>query len=173
MLAITSNACTSNWSAIEMVANCINCTFFPVYFQYTRNYTALGTSSVIAFSIRRQTGYFALDNISIQSFLAPGVEIIVNGGFETGSLTSWSYCNQNNGSNTGGVKANSASFTYLGFTYYAKSGSYYYVGGSTTSADYISQTFPTVINAQYLVSMWVMNAGTGPLTSADLFLGIQ
>ncbi len=79
---------------------------------------------------------------------------------------------QGNASNTGGVKANSTNFNYLSFTYYSNSGFYYYVGGSTTSADYISQTFPTVIGEQYMASMWVLNAGNGPLTSADLFLGV-
>jgi hypothetical protein len=108
-----------------MVDICVNCYTFYSYYQYVRNYTAIGTLTRIAFALRRQTGYFALDDISIKSFTAPSVEILVNGSFETGDLTAWSYCNQNNGTNSGGVKAN-----------------------------------------------WFTNEGSGPLTSADLFLGV-
>jgi hypothetical protein len=155
-----------------MVDHCLNCTTLLSYYPYVRNYTAIQTSTLIAIALRRQTGFFALDDLSVRSFTTPSVEILINGGFETGDLTGWSYCNQNNGTNSGGVMANSTHFTYLGVTYYPKSGSYYYVGGSNTSADYISQTFPTTIGQQYTVSFGFMNAGSGPLTSADLFLGI-
>jgi hypothetical protein len=157
-----------------MVANCLGfgCTPFSSYYRYVRNYTAIGTSSLIVFGLRRQTGYFAFDDVSVKSFAAPTVEILVNGGFETGDLTGWSYCNQNNVTNSGGVEANSTHFTYLGFTYYANSGSYYYIGGSLTSADYISQIFPTIIGEQYTIVIYYMNVGNGSLTSADLFLGV-
>jgi hypothetical protein len=154
-----------------MIAFCISCPYQPLYWYYSLNYTAIGTSTVIAFSLLRQNGYFAIDDVSVESFAAPGVNLIVNGGFETGSLSSWVYCNQNNGSNTGAVEANSTHFNYLGMTYYPHSGSYYYIGGGITVADYISQTFPTVIGQIYNVGMWVLNAGSGQ-TSAALFLGV-
>jgi hypothetical protein len=105
----------------------------------------------------------------MKSFAAPIVEILVNGGFETDDLTGWSYCNQNNGTNSGGVEANSTHFTYLGVTYYANSGSYYYIGGSLTSTDYLSQTFPTIIGEQYTIVIYYMNGGNGSSTNANLF----
>ncbi len=43
----------------------------------------------------------------------PNTELILNGGVETGDLTSSRYCNQFNVSSTGGVKSN---FSYTGFT---------------------------------------------------------
>jgi hypothetical protein len=50
--------------------------------------------------------YFALDNVSIRDFVASNTDLLTNGNFETGDLSSWVYCNQNNASSTGGVKSN-------------------------------------------------------------------
>ena len=155
-----------------MIDNCRNCTSFSIYFYYRYNYTAIANMTRIAFGLRRQTGYFVMDDISVRNFASPNTEILVNGGFEMGNLTSWSYCDQNNASASGGVKSNSSNFSFLGFNYYSHAGSYYYVGGSNVSTDYITQTFPTNIGDQYLVSFYVMNAGSGALTSGDFFLGI-
>ncbi|CAF2824251.1 unnamed protein product [Rotaria sp. Silwood2] len=124
-----------------------------MYYNYVTNYTAISNSTCIGFTVSN-------------------VEILVNGDFELGDLTGWSYCSQDNSSNRGGVTANSNNFTYLNFTFFSKSGSHYYVGGSTTFTDYISRTFSTTVNTLYKVSLWVFNSGSGPLTSADLFLGV-
>jgi hypothetical protein len=159
-----------NWTGIEMIAQCVNCSSFPVYYNYMYNYTAIATSSIIAFSMQCQTGFFALDDISITSYAAPSVQLLTNGGFETGNITQWYYCNQNNLANTGGVKT--FNFTYNGFTYSPNSGSYYYAGGSSIAPDYLSQTFPTVIGQLYSVSLWVMLPAGGPVTSGALFLGV-
>jgi hypothetical protein len=145
---------------------------FTSYYDYSYNYTAIGSSTRIAFAMMRQTGYFVLDDISVRNFAAPNTEIIANGGFESGDLTSWAYCDQNNASSTGGVKSNSSHFTYDNFTYFSYSGSYYYIGGSPVATDYISQTFPTIIGDQYSVTFEVMNAGSGPATSGYFFLGL-
>jgi len=171
ILAITSNICTSTITAIQMVAACFPCPSFVPYASFLYTYTAISNVTRIAFAYRRQNYYFALDSISVRDYAAPSTEILTNGGFETGDLTSWIYCNQNNASSTGGVKANTI-FSYNNFTYYPQAGTYYYAAGSIISADYISQSFPTIIGHQYNVSMWSMYPGTGNLTSANLFLGV-
>ncbi|CAF3301472.1 unnamed protein product [Rotaria socialis] len=171
-LAITSNVCTANWTGISMIANCINCSTLLYYYNFVTNYTAIGSPSRIVFSLFRSNGFFALDDISVRSNTAPSVEILVNGGFEYGNLTGWSYCNQNSASNTGGVKANSSNFTYSGVHFYANSGSYYYIGGGLPVADYMSQTFSTITGQLYTVSLWFFNSNNVTLTSADLFLGV-
>jgi hypothetical protein len=150
-----------------MVSSCNSCPTFP-YTSLIYNYTALSNATRIAFAFLVQNYYFALDSVSVQDVLAPGTEILINGGFETGNLSSWLYCNQNNGTYTEGVKSN---FTYMNFTYYPQAGNFYYLGGSNISADYIIQSFPTKIGHQYTISMWVMYPGTGNFTSANFFLG--
>jgi hypothetical protein len=120
--------------------------------------------------MQRQAALFALDDVSITSLAAPSVQLLTNGGFETGNIAPWYYCNQNNLANTGGVKT--FNYTFNGFSYYPHTGSYYYVGGSNIAADYISQTFPTVAGQVYSVSLWFMLASGGPLTSGALFLGV-
>ncbi|CAF4577480.1 unnamed protein product, partial [Rotaria socialis] len=171
-VTITSNVCTANWTGISMIANCINCSTLLYYYNFVTNYTAIGSPSRIVFSLFRSNGFFALDDISVRSNTAPSVEILVNGGFEYGNLTGWSYCNQNSASNTGGVKANSSNFTYSGVHFYANSGSYYYIGGGLPVADYMSQTFSTITGQLYTVSLWFFNSNNVTLTSADLFLGV-
>jgi hypothetical protein len=169
MLAITSNICTSSMTGIQMVAHCSPCMTFTIYFSYYYNYMATSNVTRIAFAFRRQTRYFALDSISIRDVAAPNTELLVNGDFETGTLSSWIYCDQNNASSTGGVKS---TFSFSGFTYFPQSGTYYYVGGSNITADYISQAFPTIIGHNYNVTMWAMNPGSATLSSADFFLGV-
>ncbi|CAF4436066.1 unnamed protein product [Rotaria socialis] len=171
-VTITSNVCTANWTGISMIANCINCSTLLYYYNFVTNYTAIGSPSRIVFSLFRSNGFFALDDISVRSNTAPSVEILVNGGFEYGNLTGWSYCNQNSAPNTGGVKANSSNFTYSGVHFYANSGSYYYIGGGLPVADYMSQTFSTITGQLYTVSLWFFNSNNVTLTSADLFLGV-
>jgi hypothetical protein len=151
-----------------MVAYCLPCVSFP-YYLVLYNYTATSNASSIAFSFLIQNYYFALDDVSVRDFAAPNTELISNGGFETGSLTSWLYCNQNNASITEGVKSN---LTYNNVTYYPNSGAYYYMGGSNISADYIIQSFPTQIGHQYNVSLVVRLPVGGNLTSANFFLGL-
>jgi hypothetical protein len=169
ILAITSNACASILAGTQVVAGCASCVTFAFYFPATYNYTAIANVTLIAFGYLIQTYYFALDNVSVRDLAAPATELILNGGFETSDLTSWEYCNQFNASSTGGVKSN---FTYSGFTYYPQSGTYYYLGGSNISADYIIQSFPTIVGHTYSVSLSTMYPGTGNSTSATLFLGV-
>ncbi len=151
-----------------MVDNCYPCSAFPYYYIVVYNYTAMSNLTRIAFAFLVQNYYFALDSVSVRDFVAPSTEILNNGGFETGDLTSWLYCNQNNASIAEGVKSN---FAFMNYTYYPQAGNYYYLGGSNISADYIIQSFPTQAGHHYTITMAVMYPGTGNFTSANFFLG--
>jgi len=154
-----------------MLASCYPCPTFIPYITFVSTYTATANVARIAFAYQRQNYYFALDTISVRDIATPNTEILTNGGFETGDLTGWTYCNQNNGSITGGVKANN-SFSYSNFTYYPQSGSYYYLAGNIIAADYITQSFPTTNGHTYNISLWTMFPGSGNFTSANLFIGV-
>ncbi|CAF0908757.1 unnamed protein product [Adineta steineri] len=167
-ITITSNICTAALSNIAMVAYCDPCPAYN-YFQYIYNYTAVANNTRLVFALQRGTAYFNLDDTSVTDYAAPSVELLVNPGFETGSLYPWLYCNQDNATSTGGVQTN---YTSGNFSYFPNSGTYYYMGGSLTAADYISQAFSTQIGHIYKIILWSRYPGTGNLTSADFFLGI-
>jgi N-acetylneuraminic acid mutarotase len=73
--------------------------------------------------------------------------IVVNGGFETGSLPPWT--------DTGDT-----SFTGVGPPAIPHSGSFALFSGPSTSDGFIDQTLPTVAGQAYDVSFWLQNTGT-------------
>ena len=168
-VAITSNTCTSSLSGISMVASCSPCSIFILYYQFVYNYTAIATTTILAFSLQRVNAYFAVDDVSVRDYAVLSTEILVNGGFETGNLTPWIYCNQLNASSTGGVMSN---FSSGGYSYYPKSGTYFYAGGSNISADYLFQSFSTQVGHLYRVAISTRYPGTDNMTNAALFLSV-
>jgi hypothetical protein len=152
-----------------MVAFCVPCNTLASYTPFAHTYTATSNVTRIAFALRIQDYYFAIDDVSVRDLAAPNTELISNGGFETGNLSSWLYCNQNNASITEGVQS---SLTYKNYSYYPLSGTYYYMGGNNVSADYIVQSFSTQIGHQYNVSLASLLPVGENLTSANFFLGV-
>ena len=108
----------------------------------------------------------------MRDLAAPNTELLVNGGFETGSYSSWIYCNPSSSSAAGTIESTSSHFTYNSYTYAAHSGSYYYLDGAVGNADYLSQIFPTTIGDTYNISFWMLNQGSGSSSSADILLTI-
>ena len=150
-----------------MLGTCFPCSTFAFYYQSIYNYTAVATTTVLVFSLRAVNAYFAVDSVSVRDYAALSTEILVNGGFETGTLTPWIYCNQMNVSITGGVTSN---FSWGGFNYYPQSGTYFYVSRNNISADYLFQSFPTQVGRSYKVTTHLMYPGNSSLSSAAVFL---
>ena len=142
-----------------------------MYYLYSYNYTAIATTTRIAFAFRGSNGYFSIDDVSVRNAASPSTENLINGGFEMGNLTGWGICDLFNAS-TSGVKSNSSNFSFLGFQYGSRTGSFYYVGGTSNSSDYISQTFSTIVGNLYLVTFAGLSAVNGSASSADFFLGV-
>ncbi|CAF1337843.1 unnamed protein product [Didymodactylos carnosus] len=147
VLAITSNTCTAGWSDVTSIYHCDNCGNILSWTQATFTYVAIATTTRISFAIREDVGYFAVDDISVKN--SGDTELLTNGGFETGSKTNWFYCNPN-GASASGVITSSASNRRT--SYSPHSGTYFYWDGAVGVADYLSQTFSTIIGQTYTVT---------------------
>ncbi len=124
------------------------------YVLYSYGFIANSTSATLTFAIDGENGgaghYWLLDSISV-NYTNTSTNVLVNGGFETGTFAGWTqYCNTN--ANCGGTNL----FGQI-TTNPCQAGSYCYVdkcdqGGSV---DYLIQSFPTVIGDYYIVSFYV------------------
>jgi hypothetical protein len=94
------------------------------------------------FALRNDPSFWYLDDVSITN--SSGDQLIVNGDFETGSLTGWTYCNPSSVTYSGTV---TSSVSYSGW--------YSYKDGSVGASDYLSQTFAVVPNNIYSVTFWL------------------
>ncbi|CAF3051278.1 unnamed protein product [Rotaria sp. Silwood2] len=171
-VTITNNACTSSWRGITILQHEINIPDMSPYVQYTYTYVAIATTTRITFAIQEDNGFVALDDISVQDTAAPSVEILLNGGFEMNSLAYWLYCNPGGATQAGMVTQNSDYYPYYSYTYIAHSGNCFYLDGAVGAADYLSQTFSTVIAHTYTISYWLDNEGSGSSSSIDVLLSI-
>jgi hypothetical protein len=98
--------------------------------------------------------YFALDNVSVVTYVPYAPPLVTNGGFETGDLSGWGHFGNTN-------------FTFVtnisGGTSFAHSGSYGVQTGPTTTPGYLGQSMPTEVGELYSISCWLENpfGGTG------------
>lgn len=155
-----------------MIYHCDSCTQKFVYTPLSFNYVAIANMTRITFALRRDFGYFGIDDVSIQDTTALGVELLINGGFELGNFSSWTHCVQSGSTAIGSVQSTSSGISYNGYNFTAQSGSYYYLGGATVNTEYLSQTFPSIIGHTYTFSFAYVYVGNGSLNSGDFFLSI-
>ncbi len=100
--------------------------------------------------------YWLLDSVSVNHTNA-STNVLINGGFETGSLTGWTqYCatNANCGAGDyGQITTGTACY----------SGAYCYMDKCFPSSqfDYLIQSFTTVNGDYYIISFYLMNVGGG------------
>ncbi|CAF4174221.1 unnamed protein product [Rotaria sp. Silwood2] len=166
---ITSNTCTSGWTGITILYHCYNnCTVRSSYVQYTYTYVAIANTTGITFALRDDIYYFSLDNITVWNNAAPNTQLLLNGGFKTGILTPWIYCNPQNASHAGQLETGNVSDGY--YTYMPYSGSNFYLDGSVGNTDYLTQTFSTKIGDTYTISVWLYNPGAVTGVSVDVLM---
>lgn len=108
---------------------------------------ATGLSATLSFVFRHDPGYWALDDVSVSN---GATQLIINGGFESGNLTGWSYSISGScPGNYGGQTMHDSSI--------AKSGDFYYFDGCFGNSDKLYQTFPTIAGVTYNISFWLIN----------------
>ena len=105
----------------------------------------------LAFLLRNDPSNWYLDDVSVYD---GGTQMLVNGGFESGSLSPWVVTLPNGpclfGSPHGQV-CNTLSHT----------GSYDYCDGCNTVADEVSQSFMAIAGSTYVISFWLSTGSIG------------
>ena len=121
---------------ITSIHHCDSCTQQLAYAPSSFNYIAIANITRITFALRRDSGYFGIDDVSIQNAAVPGIELLTNGGFESGNFSSWIHCVQIGSTSSGSIQSTLSGISYGSYTFVAHSGSYYYLGGATIYTEY-------------------------------------
>ena len=126
-----------------------NDSFTPLakyYFQpctcYAYTWIGTGSSVTLSFFFRNDVGGWLLDDVSVYH---GSIQMIVDGGFESGSISAWTYsgtCDFWIGEAHSGIGL-------------AHSGNWFYYDQCAGTGDTINQTFPTVVGDAYVISFWL------------------
>jgi hypothetical protein len=127
---------------------------------YCYAWTAPTTGSVtLAFQIRNDPDVSYLDDVSVYD---GGTQMLVNGGFETGSLSPWVTSDPNG--YCGGF------FPGQVCNWSPHSGNYGYCDGCYGLADELSQSFMATAGNVYVVSFWLATGSTRSVISTVVTL---
>ncbi|CAF1326466.1 unnamed protein product [Didymodactylos carnosus] len=120
------------------------------YTCYAYYWYATSSSATLTFALRQDPGSWCLDDVSVYH---GAVQILSNGGFETGSFSPWNYSGCSFG-NPGHIEHNTYGFAHSGY--------YYYSDGCYGQIDSLSQTLTTVPGDLYVISFYIFQNGGGP-----------
>ncbi|CAF4246451.1 unnamed protein product [Rotaria magnacalcarata] len=140
--ALAPQSCTSG--SPTLLLNLYNPSAFS-YTYYSYSYTPTTNQATIMIELRQDPSALYIDDISVID--SSNQQLISNGGFETGSLTSWQRGTVSGGSVSSGC---------------ANTGTYCYADGIVGQTDNIHQSFPTVVGSAVTVSFYLRN-GSGDL----------
>jgi hypothetical protein len=122
------------------------------YTQEIYTYTASFTGTAVlefgfASTGNNKIGY--LDDVSIVDTNSSNSEMLINGGFENGSLVGWQVlCSSNCGGFAGSLSTTSCN-----------TGSYCYADGCKMGVEFLRQTFTSTIGHIYTLSFWIQVHG--------------
>ncbi|CAF1528075.1 unnamed protein product, partial [Didymodactylos carnosus] len=137
--------CTNYQTNQQTILQLTNMNFQSSYTTYTFSYITSANLTMITFSFRNDPQYWVLDDVKFVDTVTSNNQV-TNGGFESGSLYPWTYCNPGNATFAGGIDDTLRNH-----------GTYDYADGSVGSADYLSQSVSTVVNRTYTVSFALAN----------------
>ncbi|CAF1278760.1 unnamed protein product, partial [Rotaria sordida] len=144
----TIQSCPPSFQNATRLLSIINSRPFN-YTLYSYTYVAKFSRTTIIFAFVHETSWWCLDDISVKKDNSD--EYIVDGGFESGVLSSYSFCNPSDSSSSGEIA-----------TQCINTGSYSYLDGSYPQPDYLSQTFSTQPRYVYRINFWLRNLGSTP-----------
>ena len=104
----------------------------------------------LTFQLQNKPSYWLIDDISVHN---GAVEMLGNGGFESGSLSPWIRSDPYGPCGGSAGRADPQ---------WPRTGAFNLLDGSDDCPDFISQAFPVVIDQTYTVSFWLKVVGTGP-----------
>jgi hypothetical protein len=136
------------------------------YTLYSFTLTATNTTTRLTAFFRQDSAHWGVDGVWSTPVSSPGMELAVNGGFETGDFTGWTIVGQQGLFAAGQVAAGTPGAT----TRDSHSGSFYYFDGAVGGVDGIPQSFGTTIGEDYDLSFWLSN-DEGGLSSLDIIAG--
>lgn len=124
-------------------------------YEWTSPTTGLVT---LAFQLRHDPNYWFLDDVSVYGGVT---QMILNGGFESGSLSPWVRTTPFGSCNGSPGQVTSSS---------PRTGSESVSDGSNGCADQISQQFTATAGQIYIVSFWLQSGSSGSGVSATVKL---
>jgi hypothetical protein len=133
---------------LDLPANPID---FGVWTHYSVNFTAKSAMTDLTLLFRNDSGWTLLDDVSVMDITHPSGSLLTNPGFETGSLTGWTYDNVYGATFDGSLQAGTRC---QGFASVAHSGNYSWCDGATQAYDGIDQKFATTIGDVYTISFY-------------------
>ncbi|CAF5036925.1 unnamed protein product [Rotaria sp. Silwood1] len=132
-----------------LLASLVNSSAFNyTFFQYI--FYAISNRTTLAFGFRQDPSYWCMDDVSVTPYGASS-NLIINGRFETGSLSPFATCAPLGFYASGTISRS-----------YPRTGNYSYYDGTTGRGDYLFQTFITVPQNYYTISFWLQNLGSIP-----------
>jgi hypothetical protein len=147
---------TSLWLTVSSTGGTLlpgaTATSVTVSLNSVANSLAAGTYTANIWFTNITTGYVS----SRQFTLTTSSQLVQNGGFETGSFSSWTQ------------SGNTAATSVTTSSSYVHSGKYGARVGPSGSLGYISQTVSTVIGQPYLLSFWFDNPKAGTPNQFDV-----
>jgi hypothetical protein len=124
------------------------------YTEYTANFTAVGSSTVLAFAFREDPAYWELDDVSVVQ-MGTTTNLVSDGNFANSTLAPWVYTNVYGVSEANGALASGCGTT----------GGNCWYDGAVQAYDGLNQTISTVTGQTYTLTFWLSD--TGSLTTAQ------
>jgi hypothetical protein len=154
-LLLANQAWALPCDATDLFANCppppgaildLDGTPIPhIYTQYSVNFSAVNTSTVITFAFRDDPAFLNFDDVSVTT--GGGPNLLLNPGFELG-LDSWTHLNPSGATFDGSVSTGGTFGT-------PHSGNFFFADGATQAYDMIAQAFPTTVGSLYTISFFL------------------